>query len=152
MHHPKAVGDENASRSDQFDQLLGQCPPVVIVLAGFAFVEADVLQQQDVAAGEPLGAGQRIGADNVSSQLDVPAELLTQRHGDRRQRQCRVRPVLGTSQVRGNHHLGVGVEQRLQRRRRRDDAARIGNGAVLVERNVEIGAHQHSTPRNTFGE
>ena len=79
MHHPEAVGDESASRRDQFGQLPSQRESLGVVLAGLARVEADVLQQQHVAVGQPLGAGQRIGADDVAGQLHVPAELFAER-------------------------------------------------------------------------
>ena len=86
MHHSEAVGHEGARRSvrggDEFGQLLRQRQALVVVLAGFARVEADVLQQQDVAVGESLGAGQRVGPDDISGQLDVTAELLAQRLRD----------------------------------------------------------------------
>ena len=113
VHHPEPVGDESAVVADQFDQLLGQRQPLGVVLAGFARVEADVLQQQDVAVGQALGAGQRVGPDDVTGQLDVTAELLPQRLRDRGQRELRVRTVLRPAEVRGDDDLGAGVGQRL---------------------------------------
>ena len=88
--------------------------------------------------------------DDVAGQLNVPAQLLAERGGDRRQRQLGIGSVLGTAQVRGDHHLGAGLDQRLQRRRRGGDAARVGDDAVIVEWHIQIGAHQHAAPRNTF--
>ena len=152
MHHPEAVGDESPSGRDQFGEFAGECEPLAVVLAGFPRIEADVLQQQDVAVGEPFGPGQRVAADDIAGQLHVPAELLTERRGDRRQRQLRVGPVFRPTQVRGDHHLGAGVDKRLQRRHRGGDPARVGDDALVVERDVQVGAHQHAPPRNTFGQ
>ena len=100
---PASVG------TDQFDQRLGQRQPLGVVLAGLPRIEADVLQQQDVAVGQALGAGQRVGADDVAGQLDVPAQLLAERRGDRGQRELRIRLALGPAQVRGDDDLGAGV-------------------------------------------
>ena len=156
MHHTEAVGDEgprrSVRRSDEFGQLLGQREPFVVVLAGFAGVEADVLQQQDVAVGEPLGAGQRVGTDHIAGQLDVTAQLLPERLRDGRERELRVGTVLGPAEVGGDDDLGAGVGQRLQRGHRGDDPAGIGDVALVVERDVEVGAHQHAPARNPFCE
>ncbi|ODR21674.1 hypothetical protein BHQ19_20490 [Mycolicibacterium porcinum] len=108
------------------------------------------LQQQDVAVGQALGAGQRVGADHIAGQLDVATQLLPQRRGDRRQRQLRVRGTLGTAEVRGDDHLGTGLGQCFQRRDRGDDATRIGDVALVIEGDVEIGADQDTTSRNPF--
>ena len=69
--------------ADQFGQLSGQRHPLAVVLAGLTRVEADVLQEQHVAVGEPFGAGQRIGTDHVGAQLDVSAQLFIERRRDR---------------------------------------------------------------------
>ena len=120
VHHPEAVGDEGTGRSiwgsDEFGQLPGQRQALVVVLAGFARVEADVLQQQDVAVGQSLGAGQRVGPDDIAGQLDVTAQLLAQRLRDGCQRELRVRAVLGPAEVGGDDDLGAGIGQRLERR------------------------------------
>ena len=150
MHHAEAIRNKGAVIPDQFDQLLGERQPLGVVLAGLARVETDVLQQQDVAVGQALGAGQRVGSDHVTGQLNVTAELLPQRLGDRSERELRVGTALGAAEVRRHDDLGAGVGQRLQRRHRRDDAAGVGDIAVVVERHVEVGAHQHAAARNPF--
>ena len=71
VHNPEAVGDESAVVPGEFDQLFGQGQPLVVVLAGLARVETNVLQQQDVAVGQPLRAGQCVGTDHVAGQLQV---------------------------------------------------------------------------------
>ncbi len=89
MHHTEAVGDEGPAgpvgAADQFGQFGGQCLPFGVILAGLAWIEANVLQQQDVPVGQTLGTGQRIGADHVAGQLDVPAQPLRQHCRHRRQ-------------------------------------------------------------------
>ena len=66
MHHAEAVGDECAIVADQFGQLPGERQPLGVVLAGFARIEPDVLQQQDIAVGQALRPCQRIGPDHVA--------------------------------------------------------------------------------------
>ena len=90
VHHTEAIRDESAIIPDEVDQLLGQCQPLGVVLAGFAWIEADVLQQQDVSVGQALGTGQRIGAHDVTGELDMTAEPLPQRLCHRREGQLRI--------------------------------------------------------------
>jgi len=125
---------------------------LAVILTGLARIEADVLQQQDVTVRQPLGTGQRVGPDDVTGQLHVPAELFAERGGDRCQRQLRVGSILGTTQVCGDHHLGAGLQQRLQRGHRRDDAAGVCDIACVIKRNIQIATHQHATPRNPHRE
>ena len=73
-----------------------------------------------------------------------------QRLRDGRERELRVGSALGPAQVRGDDDLGAGVGQRLQRRHRRDDAARVGDVAVVVERDVQVRAHQHAAAPKPF--
>ena len=113
--------------------------------------ETGLLEQQDVAVGESFRAGQRVGADNVTGELHVAAEFLTEAGGHRCQRELRIRFALGAAQVRGHDDLRAGVAERLQRRHRGDDAARIGDG-VAIERDVQVGAHEHAPPRNSLCE
>ncbi len=156
MHHTEAVGHERARRSvgaaDEFGQRLGQRQPLGVVLAGLARVEADVLQQQHVTVGQALGAGERVGADDVTGQLDVPAQFVAEGGRDGSQRELRVRSILGPAEVRGDDDLGARVRQRLQRRHRREDAAGVGDVALVVERDVQVGAHQHAPTLDAFGQ
>ncbi len=145
----KAPGEPSGA-ADEFGERLGQREALAVVLAGLAGIEADVLQQQDVAVGEALRARQCIRADDITGQLDVPAELLGQRLGHRGERELRRRTVFGPTEVGGDDDLGAGVGQRLQRGHRRDDAARVGDVAVVVERDVQVGAHQYAPARNPF--
>ena len=137
--------------ANQFGELFGQRQPFRVVLAGFAGVEADVFQQQDVPVGQTFGAGPRITADDVVGQLHVLAQLLTQCRGDRRQRQFQVGFAFGASQMGGHHDLRAGIGERLDRGHRRGDTAGIGDDAV-VQRHVQIGPHQHATTRNSLCE
>ena len=49
----------------------------------------------------------------------------------------------------GDDHLGAGIDERVQRRQRREDTARVGDRRP-VERDVEIRPDQHTPARNTF--
>ncbi len=150
MHHPEPVGDESASGRDQFGELLGQCKPFAVVLAGLARVEPDVLQQQDIAVGQALGARQSVCADDVAGQLHVPTQLLPQRRGDRRQRKFGVGPVLRPAQVGGDHDLRTRVEKGFQRRYGRRDPTGIGDSATVAQWHIQVGAHQDATARNAL--
>ena len=93
--------------ADEFDQRLGQRQPLGVVLAGLARVEADVLQQQHVAVGQALRPGERVGADDVAGELDVPAQLLAERRRDGRERELRIGSALGPAEVGGHDDLGA---------------------------------------------
>lgn len=48
----------------------------------------------------------------------------------------------------GDHHPGAALGEGVERGHRRDDAAPIGDVGVVVERDVQVGAHKHPAPRN----
>ena len=51
----------------------------------------------------------------------------------------------------GDDNLRPGVRERLERRDRRNDAARISDRTV-IQRHVEIGAHQHAAALHPVGQ
>ena len=155
MHHAKSVGDERTGRTvgraDQFGQLRGPREPLGVVLAGLTGVEANVLDHQHVTVGQAFGARERIGADDVASQLDVPAQFRTEGSRDGRQRELGVGSVLRPPEVSGDDDLGSGIRQRLQRRDGGEDATGIGDRPLVVERNVQVGAHQYAPTLDPLG-
>ena len=83
VHHTETIGNECAILADQFGEGFRQRQSVRVVLAGLARIETDVLQQENVAVGQALGTRQCVGADHISGELDVPAELLSQHRSHR---------------------------------------------------------------------
>ena len=75
MHHPETVGHEGRVITNKLDQRLRQAQPLVVVLTGLSRVEANVLQQQDVAVGKRLRVGQRVGTDHVARQLHAGTQV-----------------------------------------------------------------------------
>ena len=70
-------------------------------------------------------------------------QQLAEPRRDGRHRERRVRP-LRPAEVRADAHLrGAVLEQQLERRQRRADARVVGDAAVL-ERHVQVGAHEHA--------
>ena len=85
VHHPEPVGDERAVVPGERDELRGQRGAVVVVLAGLAGVEPDVLQHDDVAGRHAQVTAPRVPVGG----LDQPhrgAEQLPEPRGHRRQR------------------------------------------------------------------
>ena len=140
VHHAETVGDE---RVGQRGELVGQRAALGLVLGGLTCVEADVLQQRDLAVGQARDG--RLGglAHDVGRQCHGPAEQLAQPRGDRRQGVLRVRLALRAAQVRGDDNAGAGVEQAGQGRQRGADAPVVGDGGA-VQRHVEVGADEHA--------
>ena len=63
------VGDERPVGPGELGQRRREGLALRVVLAGLARVEPDVLQQQHVTVGQPLGPGQRIRADDIPGLL-----------------------------------------------------------------------------------
>ena len=94
----------------------------------------------------------RIFAGDVAGESNELAEALGQRFSDGLQRELRVDLALRAAEVGHGDHLGAAVKQRLQGGKGRVDAARVSNVAVLVERDVEVGADQNVAAFHAFVE
>ena len=104
---PEAVGDEAVREPGQ---LVGERAAQVVVLAGLAGVEADVLQQGDVAVGE---SRDRLGGrrpDRVVGERDRRTEQLAEPLGHRRQGVAVLGLALGPAEV--GHHDDPGTRLR----------------------------------------
>ncbi len=78
VHHTEPVGDEGRVRADHGHQIVGQRAALGRVLAGLPRVEPDVLQQGDLAVGQP---GDRLLgglADQVGGHRDRRPEQFGQ--------------------------------------------------------------------------
>ena len=140
MHDAEAVGHE---RVGERGELGGERGALGVDLGGLARVEADVLEQGDLAVLQ-RGDGRLGGlADDVRRERDGLAEQLAEAGGDGRERVLVLGRALGAAEVRGHDDARAGVEQRLERRERRADAAVVGDRRA-VERHVEVGADQHA--------
>ena len=121
---------------------LGQLPRkhrVVLLLRG---VEAQVLEQHDVAAGMRLGHRRRGGlADAVAGEHDRPAQQRGQRRDQRLQAELRRDLALRPSEVRGEDDGRALVERVLNRRQRGPDPRVVADHAVL-DRDVEVDADE----------
>ena len=134
-------------------ELVGERAPLRVVLAGLALVEPQVLQQRDLPVGQVGHACPRRVADGVLGEVHRGAEQLTEPPGDRAEAELRVRRALRAAQVRADDHLRAGPHQRAQRRQDGPDPAVVADlPGLLVERDVQVGAHQHAPTRHPLGE
>src|SRR5438105_10163928 len=114
--------------------------PLVVLL--FAAEEAGVLEQKDLAGLEILARLDRfVGIGALNENHRMSAQLL-EPFRDRVERVFGVRLSFGTSEMREDHWARSPLEQQLDRRQRSTDARVIGNTSVVIERNVEVDAHQ----------
>ena len=142
VHDPEPVGDEHPLRPGQHGQLPGQRAALGLVLAGLAGVEADVLQQQHAAGGQPLDRGLRPVI--VLHERHVGAEQGAEARGDRGEGvPAVVRARLRPAQVGGDDGPRPRVTQLLQRGHGGADAAVVGDRRA-VQRHVEVGTHEHA--------
>jgi len=125
--------------------------PFTIVFCGFRRLEADVLQQRDIAVGEPRDGLRRGRADQVGRERDRPAEKLAEALRDGPQRRAARRAfgevrALRAAEVSHDHHPGAALGERGDHRQRRADAPVVGDLAAtrLVERDVQVGPDKHA--------
>jgi hypothetical protein len=96
------------------------------------FFEEDQLAGRDLDAVHP-----------VANQRDLAAEDFAEARGDRRERVgFRELPFLRPAEVRGHHHRRALVERHADAGRGRADARVVRDAAVVVLRDVEVGADE----------
>ena len=112
------------------------------VLVGLlAGVEAQVLEQDDLAVLQRVDAGACVVADHVVGHGDVLAEQLGEPRPDRRHRVGRVHLPRRAAEVGGHDHPRPAVEQQPQGRQGRLQAQVVRDPAP-VERGVEVGTQE----------
>ena len=138
MDDAEAVGDEGVA---ELGVLAGELFALLVNLGGLTGIEADVLEQGDLAitqGGDGLG-GRR--SNDVGGQRDLHAGQLGEARGNGGQREGGIDLTLGAAEVGHDDDLRTGVGEGLKCRQRRADTAVVGDDAVL-ERNVEVGADE----------
>ena len=116
---------------------------VVLFLLG---VEAEVLQQQQIAGLQRLGVRARRLADAVGRERHRSRQEWREPLGDGLQRVLRIRPALRPAEVGGEHDGGATVEREAQGGHRRPQARVVRHRAAL-EGDVEVGADEHALAR-----
>ena len=133
-------------------ELAGELAAGRVILAGLGGLEADVLQQGDVAVGELGHDPGGVRPDHVGGEGDGPAEQLAEPRCDRPQGRAARGPLgivraLGPAQVRHDDHPGPAVDQLLDRRQARPDPAVVGDARLLrigqVQRHVQVSPQQY---------
>ena len=140
VHDAEAVGDEDVG---QRGELAGERLALGLVLAGLARVEADVLQHRHLAVREALTTAARALSPTVSSAKATSAPSSSpEAGGDRAQGVRRVRRTLRPPEVGHHRHPRARLGQPAQGGQAGPDAPVVGD-ALAVERDVEVGPHQH---------
>jgi hypothetical protein len=143
VHDAEAVGHHHIG---ELRELLGEGPPLGIVLARLTGVEAKVLEHGDLTVLERRNGLLRGGADGVGREGDRRSEKLAQAGGDGSQRVRGIGLALRPAEVRARDDLRAGLEQRGDRRKRGADPAVVCDGAV-GQRHVEVAAHEYALAR-----
>ena len=149
VHGAEAVADVQVG---QRGQLVGEGAALGVVLAGLPGVEAQVLQQGDLAVGE--------AGDGGAGALARPCRR-------RRRRPCRgvhraaSRPGRARTAGRARPWGGRGARRRSPWRRASASLVMVGTAArirpssvmvVAVERDVQVGADEHPLARHALGD
>ena len=148
LGHPGGGGVRAVGRAEgvvhvgvgQPGQLLGQ----VGVVLRLAALPARVLEHQDAARLQPLGAAPDLRADHVGRLVDGSVDQLRQPVRGRLERGLGV-TALGPPQVGAQDQPRPALQQQLDRGHRGPDPAVVGHPAV-VQRHVEVDAHEHPVP------
>jgi hypothetical protein len=104
-------------------------------------VEADVLEQDDVARLRGRTGGLDRGANAVVEELHRLAEQLAEALGHGRERELQLALAVGASEVAHEDDGRALVEQVVDRRQRRGDALVVFDFSVF-DGNVEVDAHE----------
>ena len=116
---------------------------LLLDLALLLDVEAEVLEQQDLAGLERGGGGLGDGADAILGEGDGAAQQALELGGDGAQRELVDALAVGTAEVRHQDDAGAGVQDVADARERRLDALGVRDGArLLVLGDVEVDAHE----------
>jgi hypothetical protein len=127
--------ETNTSASEA---LVGEGTALDLVLGRLPRVEAQVLEQDHVPVtgrldGRPCGL-----TDRVFGEADLAAEHLAEALRHRGEGVLRLRGALGPAEVGTHDHACARLGEGLDRRRRRADAAVVGDRRA-VQRDVEVG-------------
>jgi hypothetical protein len=114
---------------------------VVVVLRGLVGVEPQVLEQGDIPVLERFDRLLGSRADRVVREHDGLAQQLAEPLRHRSEAVLRVGRALRPPEVRDDDDARTGMDQRVDRRHRRTDAAVVGD-LVVLERHVQVAADQ----------
>jgi hypothetical protein len=129
---------------DEKIAVCGQRPGEFGVVLLLALVKAGVFQKQDVALVHVGDRGRRPSADAVGREMDGAVEDCLRRACDGLERHVGDHGALGATEMREQDHLGSLVGKLGDGRRNPFDAGGVGDRTVVVERHVEIDAHEHA--------
>ena len=136
----EGVRDIHAVSAGQVGQGLGKGGVVLLL----ALLEAQILQQHQLAGLQGRGLGLGVGAHHVGGKDDLPAQQLLQTMSHGGQGQCGLDLTLGLAQVGAGDDSSTLVQQILQGGQGSLDALVIGDGTgLLVLGDVEVAAAEH---------
>ena len=129
----------------------GQDSSVLGITLLFALVESDVLQHQDFAILQSRRLGLGIVTDGIGCEVDRAAQQFLQTDSNWLQAVLgvfgRVFPF-GAAEVTHQDDSPAAIENGLDRREGFGDTSVVGNLLPIIQRDIEIAAHQHCQPRN----
>lgn len=151
---PPVHGAEAVAHVDvgELGELVREGAALGVVLGRLAGVEAQVLDDGDLAVGESRDGLLGGGADGVGGERHVRTEQFAEARGGRGERERRLDAgALGAAQVRGHDDAGAGFGELRDRGPDGADAAVVGDGA-LGQRDVQVRADEDPLALDAFGE
>jgi len=126
---------------------VGEAAGELIVIGLLPFMEAEILQEKDLARSQLVDLPLHLLPDTVVDEKDPGVQKPLQPFSHHRQRVPGIRLPVGTAEVGGDDDAALLVDEVVYRRQRRPDADVIGNVPLLVEGYIEIDPHEDTLPR-----
>lgn len=148
MHRAESVADVDVREGGE---AVRELTALGVVLGGLPGVEAQVLDDRDLARLQAVHGVVGGGADGVLGERHGRAEEFTEPLRGGQQREGRVRRALGAAEVRGDDDARAGLGEGLHGGQHGADTAVVGDGGA-VQRHVEVGADEDPLAGHAFGE
>ncbi|BFO20549.1 hypothetical protein SHKM778_69370 [Streptomyces sp. KM77-8] len=148
VHRAEAVAHVDVGEGGE---PVGEVAALGVVLGRLTGVEAEVLDDGDLAVGKAGDGGGGGLADGVGRERHAGAEEFIEARGGRGEREGGVRGALGAAQVRADDHAGARLGEGPDGGQHGADTAVVGDGGA-VQRHVEVGTDEDPPARDAFGE
>ena len=140
VNHAEAIGDEDVS---ELGELFSILVANSLILGGLFWVEAHVLEQNDVAILHSCNLSLSILTIGVMCENDVHTHELTEAGSNRSERELRNNLALWTAEMSHHDDLGTLIVQFGQSWECSTNTTIISN-LRAIERDIKIGAHQNA--------
>ena len=128
---------------------IGQLPAEFGVILGFAGVETQIFQQQDLTRLQPGSHGRHFGTNAVRSHEHLLFQQRAQMTGHGLKRKLRGRSPFGPPQMGADDQRGPTVKGQLEGRQALPDTIVIDD-CLAFQRHIVVDTNEHSFPAHVY--